>query len=102
MTSALDLARYLSMFLRKGRGVLSEESFEQMITPRIAMPGQSTAGWWDKPASAPAHYGHGLIINDDFFGEPLIGHGGSLLVVTSYIQRQTGPCPVHRNQLALA
>src|SRR5256885_9995494 len=73
------------MFLRKGRGVLSEDSFAQMITARIPMPGESTAAWWGKLATAPAHYGYGLIINDDFFGEPLIGHGGSLLVMTSYI-----------------
>ena len=73
ITSASDLARYVAMLLRRGRGVMSESFYEAMTAPRIAMP--ATTG----------RYGLGVSITDDFFGEPLIGHGGSLVVSTSYI-----------------
>jgi CubicO group peptidase (beta-lactamase class C family) len=89
MTNVLDLARYLTMFLHRGRGVMSEKSFEEMIRPRIPLPTQPLPQLWsDEPspsAARPAQYALGLTVADDFFGEPLIGHSGSLIVATSHM-----------------
>jgi CubicO group peptidase (beta-lactamase class C family) len=88
ITNALDLARYASMFLRRGRGVMSDASFEAMTQPRVPMPSEPIPELWgDRPETKPrpSHYGFGVSITDDFLGEPLIGHGGSLIVSTSYM-----------------
>src|SRR5688572_19028764 len=39
ITNVLDLARYVSMFLGRGRGVMSRESFDAMTKPRVPLPG---------------------------------------------------------------
>jgi CubicO group peptidase (beta-lactamase class C family) len=93
ITSVLDLGRYVSMFLARGRGVMSHDSFEAMTRPRVVLPGEPMPQLWgeqggspqsEAPQSRPSHYGLGLSITDPFLGEPLIGHSGSLVVTSSY------------------
>ena len=86
-TNVLDLARYVTMFMNRGRGVMSESSYESMVRPRVSLPAQPMPQLLGKPDSAakPGGYGLGVIVSDNFLGEPLIGHTGSLIVSTSYI-----------------
>jgi len=88
ITNALDLARYAAMFLRRGEGVMSDASFDAMIRPRVPLPSRPMPELWgNAPATPPrpSHYGFGVSISDDFLGETLIGHAGSLIVSTSYV-----------------
>ena len=75
--SVADLGRYAQMFLRRGEGILSEGSVEEMEVPRVPVPHRGPFG---KEA-----YGYGLWIIPDFLGEEVIGHGGSVLVYTAYM-----------------
>ena len=88
ITNVLDLARYLAMFLSRGRGVMSHDSYDAMTKARVALPPEPMPQLWGEqggsPQARPAHYGLGLSISDDFLGEPLIGHSGSLVVTSSY------------------
>ena len=81
ISSVLDLARYIAMYLGWGEldGVrlISRESVEAMETPRVAVP-------WQGPFGEEG-YGYGLQILPNFLGRKLIGHGGSVLVSTAYI-----------------
>jgi CubicO group peptidase (beta-lactamase class C family) len=95
ITTANDLARYVSMFLKRGRGVMSQTSYESMIAPRIALPSTPVPSLLGESAPGePGSYGYGVSVIDDFFGEPLIGHGGNLIVATSHFafmpKRQVG------------
>jgi CubicO group peptidase (beta-lactamase class C family) len=95
ITNVLDLARYVSMFLGRGKGVLSGESFEAMIKPRVPLPGVPAPQLWGGEGGGGAgekggsprvtYYGVGVNVTDDFLGEPLIGHAGSLIVSSSYV-----------------
>ncbi|MGB9740639.1 MAG: serine hydrolase [Candidatus Bathyarchaeia archaeon] len=80
ISNVLDLARYLIMYLNRGSyegaTLLSPESIEEMEKPRVPLPLQVFGG---------ESYGYGLMINPNFFGEKLVGHGGSVLVYTAYI-----------------
>jgi CubicO group peptidase (beta-lactamase class C family) len=73
ITNVLDLARYVQMFLRGGSPVLSADAYAAMTKGRVAVPGSAN------------QYGYGVSITPDFLGETLVGHGGSLIVVTSHI-----------------
>jgi CubicO group peptidase (beta-lactamase class C family) len=90
-TNVLDLARYVKMFLQNGRNILSSASFDAMLKPRVPLPNEPVPHLWGEKGGSPhltpprpSHYGLGVIISDNFLGEPLIGHGGSLIVNTSY------------------
>jgi CubicO group peptidase (beta-lactamase class C family) len=99
ITNVIDLASYLKMFLAHGRGVMEKKSFEAMTKPRAVLPGEPMPEIWGEqggspqksapqnctPQARPSHYGLGLTIADDFLGEPLIGHSGSLIVTSSYM-----------------
>jgi len=80
ISNVLDLARYITMYLNKGRydqgSLVSPESIEEMEKPRVKRPLQIFEG---------EAYGYGLGIIPDFFGHKLIGHAGSVLVATAYI-----------------
>jgi hypothetical protein len=77
--------------------VLEKDSFDAMTKPRVALPAEPMPQLWggaggqeglapNRPPQARAsHYGLGLSITDDFLGEPLIGHSGSLIVTSSYM-----------------
>jgi CubicO group peptidase (beta-lactamase class C family) len=87
LTNVLDLARYAGMLLDGGRGVLTPRSFEQLTRPRIAMPGDPLPELLggERGAASPARYAYGLTVTDDFLGQRLIGHSGSLIVATGYV-----------------
>ena len=88
ITNVLDLARYVAMFLSRGRGVMSHDSYDAMTKARVALPAEPMPQLWGEQGGSPqaraSHYGLGLSISDDFLGEPLIGHSGSLIVTSSY------------------
>jgi len=89
ITNVIDLASYLNMFLVHGRSVMSKDSFEAMTRPRVALPAEPMPQLWGEQANSsqarPSHYGLGLSVSDDFLGERLIGHSGSLIITSSYI-----------------
>lgn len=81
ISSVLDLARYIAMYLGWGEAggvrLVSRESVEEMETPRVAVPYQGPFG--------EEGYGYGLQILPNFLGRKLVGHGGSVLVSTAYM-----------------
>jgi CubicO group peptidase (beta-lactamase class C family) len=86
ITNALDLAKYVMMFLDAGGSVLTSRSVAEMTRPRVpfpAVPQPTLLG--DKPDGwSRMHYGYGLSVGE-FFGQPLICHGGSVIISTSWI-----------------
>jgi CubicO group peptidase (beta-lactamase class C family) len=91
ITNVLDLAKYVAMFLEKDRNVFSPASFDAMVKSRVPLPNEPAAHLWGEKGGSPqtfstrpSHYGLGVIITDNFLGETLIGHGGALLVASSY------------------
>lgn len=85
-SSVMELTRYLQLYFEEGKGVVSPQALKAMFTPRVATPMQSAPDLWgsDEPRRHDAHYGYGLSVQD-FFGERLIGHGGSVLVSTAHL-----------------
>lgn len=80
VSTVLDLAKYLGMWLRRGSPLLRPESYEELVRPRVPMP---TEPRWPELVG-PASYALGLSVQK-FFGRTLIGHGGSVLVYTAHI-----------------
>lgn len=80
VSTALDLAKYLGMWLRRGAPLLSSESYAEAVRPRVPMPQEPR---WPEPVG-PSFYALGLSVQR-FFGRTLIGHGGSVLVYTAHI-----------------
>jgi CubicO group peptidase (beta-lactamase class C family) len=82
VSSVLDLAKYISMYLRRGKTdngkLLSKDSITEMETPRVATPVK------ESPFGEEG-YGYGLGSKSDFLGHTLIGHGGSVGVATAYL-----------------
>ncbi len=79
-STALDMARYLGLYLRQGSPLISQETYQQMIAPRVRLP-HVPAPFSD---ASRGSYAYGLMVQP-FFGRTLIGHGGSVLVYTAYI-----------------
>jgi len=81
VSSVLDLARYIAMYLGWGEAggvrLVSRGAVEEMETPQVTVP-------WQGPFGEEG-YGYGLQILPDFFGRKLVGHGGSVLVATAYM-----------------
>lgn len=73
-----DLLKYGSMYLKRGNPVASEATIAEMIQPRVKTPVV------DSPFGVES-YGYGWGIKSDFFGQPLINHGGSVGVATAYL-----------------
>jgi len=75
-TNALDLLRYLEIFLTGGRvggeRVVARTSVERMVRPHIAV-------------GRGSYYGYGLEVRPDFHGTLLVAHSGGLKGVSSYI-----------------
>ncbi|MDZ7703937.1 MAG: serine hydrolase [Trueperaceae bacterium] len=96
ISSANDLSRYLTMWLEHGGNIISQDSYREMVTPRVAEPKQTAPYLFgDNGNARPArHYGYGLSVQNDFFGGTLVGHGGSVLVSTAQLafipERQVG------------
>ncbi len=80
VSTVLDLARYLGMWLRRGAPLLSPEGYAEAVRPRVPMPSEPR---WPEPVG-PSSYALGLSVQK-FFGRTLIGHGGSVLVYTAHI-----------------
>ncbi|MEM3577169.1 MAG: serine hydrolase [Candidatus Bathyarchaeia archaeon] len=80
ISNVLDLAKYIMMYLNRGSyegaTLLSSEGIEEMEKPRVSLPLQVFGG---------ESYGYGLMVNPNFFGKKLVGHGGSVLVYTAYV-----------------
>lgn len=78
--SVNELKNYLLMNLNDGKfkekQVLSKKSLEQMFTPII----ESNLGTLEK-----MNYGFGWAIEDGFFDETVIAHGGSTAVSSAYV-----------------
>ena len=75
-SNVLELSKYLMMYLRRGEGVVSEDSIRAMETPYIDVPWQLFGG---------EGYGYGLIIHPNFIGRKLVEHSGSVLIYTGFI-----------------
>jgi D-alanyl-D-alanine carboxypeptidase len=71
-SNAADMCRYLQMLLQRGRGLLTPESFEQLIEPLIAT-NDGTHG---------EHYGLGLFTMQ-LDGHHVIGHSGGMVGFTA-------------------
>ncbi|MBC7222522.1 serine hydrolase [Candidatus Bipolaricaulota bacterium] len=80
VSTALDLAKYLAMWLRRGAPLIKPESYAELVRPRVPMPAEPR---WPEPVG-PASYALGLSVQK-FFGRTLVGHGGSVLVYTAHI-----------------
>ncbi|GAB4546028.1 MAG: serine hydrolase [Anaerolineae bacterium] len=76
LSSVIDLAKYIAMFLKRGSPILSEDSYRAMSTPHIQLPLQNTR-------FGEETYGYGLSMKSDFFGHQVVGHGGSVGVSTA-------------------
>ena len=80
VSTVLDLAKYLGMWLRRGAPLLSEKSYEELVKPRVPIPSEPR---WPEPVGQ-AFYALGLSVQK-FFGRTLIGHGGSVFVYTAHL-----------------
>ena len=78
-----DLARYLSMYLSGGGGLLSRASVEAMMTPRVEGPARPS-DLLGESDDATAGWGYGLV-TDRLLGRPVVGHGGNVLVSTAHL-----------------
>ncbi|RLE31253.1 serine hydrolase [Candidatus Acetothermia bacterium] len=81
ISSVLDLAKYLSLYLGRGEAhgarLLAPEGIREMETIRVKLSYQGPLG--------EVGYGYGLQVVPDFLGRTLVGHGGSVLVSTAYL-----------------
>jgi CubicO group peptidase (beta-lactamase class C family) len=80
VSTVLDLAKYVSLWLREGAPLLRRESYEELTQPRASVP---TIPVKSEPVG-PSAYALGLSVQR-FYGRALIGHGGSVLVYTAYL-----------------
>jgi len=80
LSNPLDMARYISMYIGRGRyggvEVVSEGSIETMERKHVMVP---TDLFKDDG------YGYGLRITDEFLGRRLVRHSGSVLVYTAFM-----------------
>lgn len=78
MSNVVDLSNFVLMFLNRGefsgRRIIGEDMIRRMETP------------YSKPPMSifpDAGYGYGLFVTNEFFGEKLVRHDGSVAVYTS-------------------
>jgi CubicO group peptidase (beta-lactamase class C family) len=78
ISNADDLMRFVSMCINRGEyegaRVLSAQSVEAMLTPRIPTG-----------SSREMSYGYGFDLIPDFFGHKLAGHGGWIDISAAYV-----------------
>lgn len=81
ITSVTELANLVSMFLNhgefSGRRIVSPQTLEKMFKPyvRHSLPPSLAGGEF---------YGYGVVVNTNFAGHTLIGHGGNVGVSSAY------------------
>ncbi|MFZ5826611.1 MAG: serine hydrolase [Bacillota bacterium] len=80
VSNTLDMARYISMYLDGGKGIVSPQSLAAMMTPQVPNPQLDVNT--NEPVSG---YGFGLS-ESDFYGRRLIGHSGMMYVCTAAMQ----------------
>jgi CubicO group peptidase (beta-lactamase class C family) len=82
----MDLSKTIMMYLRKGQGILSEALLAEMWQPQVPLPSQPNTSLFaeGEVMASQAHYAFGLR-TEDFFGEPLLSHGGSVGVATAHM-----------------
>jgi len=78
ISNVLDLAKYARMYLTNSEVIAKTSSFMEMVKPRVKTPVVSTQ-------FGEETYGYGWGIKSNFFGHPLINHGGSVGVATAYL-----------------
>ena len=83
MTSVVDVARFVQMFLNRGTvddvRVLSEESINTMMTPKVKNSDIPLGSADDR------YYAYGLRIKSGFFGYNLVYHSGSVFGSSAYM-----------------
>ncbi len=96
ISSVIDMANYIKMFLDKGmfndKEILKQRHIKEMMKPRVVTPAvkyfeQDQDNRLTKTKlynnEHSQWYGYGLSIDPDFFGDEIIGHGGSVGVATA-------------------
>jgi CubicO group peptidase (beta-lactamase class C family) len=82
ISSAFELANFVAMCMDHGvfnnTRIIGDEAIEKMLTPHVkhSLPPQAAGGDW---------YSYGFIINKNFCGHKLIGHGGNIGLSSAYI-----------------
>ena len=84
ISSVADLARYLAVYLEGGAGVVTRESVEEMMRPRVDGPFVGSGLLGQGASGASAGWGYGLV-SERLLGRRMVGHGGSVLVSTAYL-----------------
>ncbi len=82
VSSAMELSKYLALFLRQGEPLIRKASYQQMIQPRVPLPHIPHPAFFGDLVIP--FYAYGLMVQP-FLGYTLIGHGGSVLVYTAYL-----------------
>ncbi len=101
VSCAEDMAQLVVALLNDGQlpdgtQLISREALQQMRTPRVPLPQTDTSitlgpfhDEQDQPESgAPVHEGHfgcGLQVLRNFYGDDLVGHGGGIMGGTTYL-----------------
>ena len=79
-STAPDMARFLRMLLRHGRGptgpLISEDSYIQLTTPYMVT---------SKGPNASHQYAYGLVVRTDSLGNTTIGHNGGTIGFTARV-----------------
>lgn len=79
LSSSLELSTYLDLWIgdRKDSEILSRKYLDELVKPRIK---SSFTG-----LAANSHYGYGWMVSEDFFGEKLIMHSGSVAASSGFV-----------------
>lgn len=90
ISNVLDLIKYLKLYISPEPSIISRKSLDLMMQPHIEMPLYKTYYQNNQDIEldfnsedSSKYYGYGLIINPDFYGHRLVGHGGSVLTSTA-------------------
>ncbi len=80
MSSAADMAKYVSMLINRGAyngaEIISRRAIEEAEKGRVDTP-------WK--LLGDEKYGYGLVTSGNFLGRRLVAHGGNVLVYTAYM-----------------
>ena len=92
ISNVLDLINYLKLYIADKPAIIDKDSLELMMQPHVEVPfynfysreNNKIEGDFNKEIPA-RYYGYGLMVNPDFFGKKLVGHGGSVLTSTAHL-----------------
>lgn len=88
ISNVMDLSRYvryLMKFLRPEAPILKEETLEQALEPYVALPYQPATAPSSGDVTPHSYYGYGFEMQQDFYGEKYIYHGGNVMVATAFM-----------------